>query len=973
LSGKLQITNHKLQTKYKLQITKNRLVFFSLLWYSFVLKGRIIMKQIFISYCHKDEQWKKKVISHLNILLMQGELEIWEDRRLKPGEEWNPGIEKAIRSSDAAILLISRYFLASSFIINKEVPLILKQKDQGKITIIPLVVSPCLWEEFDWLKALQVRPLDGKRLSSFTRHKRNMVLKDFTKEIKAILNQKVQPVPGVESPEGEKTKQEKIKVSLSKLPTTGKDLFGRKKELEILNQAWSDPHTHVVTLVAWGGVGKTALVNHWLNMIERQDYCGAQRVYGWSFYSQGAEEGKQASADEFMQTTLAWFGDRDPKAGSGVEKGRRLAHLIRQEKTLLILDGMEPLQYPPGELHGFDGLLKDQGLKTLLKELAAAHPGLCVITTREPVTDLADKLDHSVKEILLEDLSEEAGAQLLKNLGVTGSGNEIAQAVQEYGGHALALNLLGNYLHSVHQGDIRKRDKIPALAKDRKKGRHARRVMEAYERWLGDSAELNILRIMGLFDRPVEKGALEALKGESPIMGITQKLQQLSEEDWQWALSNLRTANLLSKADPQKPGTLDCHPLIREHFGEKLKEENPEGWKQAHTRLYHYYKNLPGKKFPDTLPEMEPLFAAVAHGCAAGLHQEALADVYWQRIKRGDEHYSTAKLGAFGSDLAALSHFSQVPWSQPAPGLRDDFKAAVLNWAGFRLRAVGRLQEAIQPMKASLENVVNQKKWEDAARGSGNLSELVLSLGWVEEAVEYAGQAVTHADNSGDDFQKESKRTNLANALHHRGELEEAEKWFREAEAMQKKRQPEYRYLYSLRGFRFCDLLLGQGRHQEVRERAEQTLEWGEQFGYLLDIALDCLSLGRAWLMQTPAENTGDFTRAMDYLHQAVAGLRKSGYQDFLIKGLFARAEGYRHMQEFNAAREDLQEALEIAQLGSMNLFLADYHLEAGKLCFAQGKQTDARKHFTTAKKMMEEMGYGRKLKEVTEALGRCR
>ncbi len=90
---------------------------------------------------------------------------------------------------------------------------------------------------------------------------------------------------------------------------------------------------------------------------------------------------------------------------------------------------------------------------------------------------------------------------------------------------------------------------------------------------------MNILLIMGLFDRPVEKGAVEALKGKSPIIGITQKIQELSEEDWQWALSNLRTANLLSKADPQKPGTLDCHPLIREHFGEKLREENPGGWK----------------------------------------------------------------------------------------------------------------------------------------------------------------------------------------------------------------------------------------------------------------------------------------------------------------------------------------------------------------------------------------------------------
>ncbi len=121
--------------------------------------------------------------------------------------------------------------------------------------------------------------------------------------------------------------------------------------------------------------------------------------------------------------------------------------------------------------------------------------------------------------------------------------------------------------------------------------------------------------------------------------------------------------------------------------------------------------------------------------------------------------------------------------------------------------------------------------------------------------------------------------------------------------------------------------------------------------------------------MQILAEKTGDFTRSMDYLHQAVAGLRKAGYQDFLLRGLFARAEGYRHMQEFKAAWEDLQEALEIAQQGSMKLYLADYHLEAGKLCQAQGNQPDARKHFTTAKEMMLEMGYLRKLQEVKELL----
>lgn len=910
------------------------------------------MKRIFISYSHKDKEW---VVNWLLPRLEGAGLQVHIDYRdFKPGQPSMINMESAVRECHKTFLVLTPNWVESEWTGFESLLLQTKDPIGKKGRIIPLLLEKCELPD---------------RLSIFT-------YADFTNknnweaELSRILGQMESDYSPKETTKSDYVMAISENISLSKLPTTGKDLFGRKKELEILNKAWEDKHIHVVILVAWGGVGKTALVNHWLNIMERQDYCGAQRVYGWSFYSQGAEEGKQASADEFMQTTLAWFGDQDPTTGSGVEKGRRLAHLIRKEKTLLILDGMEPLQYPPGELHGFDGLLKDQGLKTLLKELAASHPGLCVITTREPVTDLADKVDHSVKEILLEHLSDEAGAQLLKNLGVTGSEKEIVQAVKEYRGHSLALNLLGNYLHSVYQGDIRKRDKIPALAKDRKKGRHARRVMEAYERWLGDSAELNILRIMGLFDRPVEKGAVEALKGESPIIGITQKIQELSDEDWQWALSNLRTANLLSKADPQKPGTLDCHPLIREHFGEKLRHKNPGGWKEAHTRLYHYYKNLPEKELPDTLQEMEPLFAAVAHGCAAGLHQEALDDVYWQRIKRGNEHYSTQKLGAFGADLAALSHFFQAPWSQPAPGLEDNFKASVLNWAGFSLRAVGRLQEAIQPMKVSLEYYVKSEEWRNAASAVSCLSEFLLTMGRVEKAVEYARQAVTHADKSENWQEEVGKRTALADALHQRGELKKAEKWFREAETMKKKSQPEFHYLYSLSGFLFCDLLLEQGKYKEVLERAEYAIKIAQSNKWLLHIALDQLSLGRAWMMQTLAENTGEFTKAMDFLRQAVAGLRKAGQQQYFPLGLFARAECFRHQQEFNAAREDLQEALEIAQLGGMMLFLADYHLEAGKLCAAQGKQQDARKYFITAKEMMVEMGYKRKLKEVMEALG---
>nr|NIM14651.1 hypothetical protein [Candidatus Aminicenantes bacterium]NIM81381.1 hypothetical protein [Candidatus Aminicenantes bacterium]NIN87392.1 hypothetical protein [Candidatus Aminicenantes bacterium]NIO83696.1 hypothetical protein [Candidatus Aminicenantes bacterium]NIQ69626.1 hypothetical protein [Candidatus Aminicenantes bacterium] len=120
---------------------------------------------------------------------------------------------------------------------------------------------------------------------------------------------------------------------------------------------------------------------------------------------------------------------------------------------------------------------------------------------------------------------------------------------------------------------------------------------------------------------------------------------------------------------------------------------------------------------------------------------------------------------------------------------------------------------------------------------------------------------------------------------------------------MQKKRQPEYPFLYSLPGYRYCDLLLGQGKYKEVMERAEKTLEWMKKANApLLILALENLSLGRAWMMKSQKEGSSDFTRALDYLNRAVNGLRESGNQDDLPRGLLARAQCYRLMKQFAKA-----------------------------------------------------------------------
>ena len=62
-----------------------------------------------------------------------------------------------------------------------------------------------------------------------------------------------------------------------------------------------------------------------------------------------------------------------------------------------------------------------------------------------------------------------------------------------------------------------------------------------------------------------------------------------------------------------------------------------------------------------------------------------------------------------------------------------------------------------------------------------------------------------------------SKRTTHADALHQAGRRAEAEALFAEAEAMQAEWQPQYPRLYSLRGFRYCDLRLGEAERAAWR------------------------------------------------------------------------------------------------------------------------------------------------------------
>lgn len=539
--------------------------------------------------------------------------------------------------------------------------------------------------------------------------------------------------------------------------------------------------------------------------------------------------------------------------------------------------------------------------------------------------------------------------------------------------------------------------------------------MKSYEKWLKGKPELDILYLMGIFDRPADEEALKVLRKKPVIPGLTDNICKLDNIKWRYAVKHLCDLRLLDQEDVNYPGTLDCHPLVREHFGAVLKANKPSAWKEAHRRLYFHFRTI-AKELPDTLAELEPLYRAVAHGCKAERYHEVMDEVYWKRINRGQDAYAAHQLGAYGANLAALSGFFETFWIQPVIAVTDKYYTTVIRCAGFLLRGLGCLREAREPMRISLETHENMSDWWNAAVSAGNLSDTSLTLGEITPAMDYARRGIVFADRSGNVIQQSTRITDLADAFHQAGEQSEAERLFKEAEELQKKYQPEYQFLYSIPGYRYCDLLLSQGEFSQVIVRAEHTLEWARERKLgLLALALDNLSLGRAILAQTLNSATvseqlqNSAKLIIDYLNQAVQGLSESGNQDNLPLGLLARAEFYRVTHDFPAAWRDLFEAYEIAERGEMRLHLAGFHLEAARLCHAVATAAEkgehsaaitdflsalpkefnapigqapstihpfalscARTHLATAEQMVNDMGYGRRKPEIealTEAL----
>src|SRR5208282_1156613 len=341
---------------------------------------------------------------------------------------------------------------------------------------------------------------------------------------------------------------------------------------------------------------------------------------------------RATSADKFLNWALAKL-KATVATTSASAKGEAIAEALMARRALLVLDGVEPLQHGPGPQQG---QLKDQGLRALLRRFAAAPPkvdhSLIVLTSRLAVADIQRFRGGAAPVLDVERLSDEAGAELLRDNDVWGVDRDLRAASHDFGGHPLALTLLASLIKETQNGDVRRRDHIRGLLADADNPRHghARRVMQSYEEeWLaGRPILLAILHCVGLFDRPASGDCLGALRAKPAISGLTDAIVDLSDDEWRRAVARLREARLLSPVDPSDPEALDAHPLVREWFGDRLRRANEKAWKEAHSRLYDHLRNTTHEGNTPKLADLAPLYHAIAHGCRAGRHRKAQDEAY---------------------------------------------------------------------------------------------------------------------------------------------------------------------------------------------------------------------------------------------------------------------------------------------------------------------------------------------------------
>jgi hypothetical protein len=168
---------------------------------------------VFVCYAHTDNEspdpskcWLDRLLEQLAPLAIQDQVCAWSDIDIETGQNWHDQIQQTLENTKAAVLLVSPAFLASTYIRNSELPVLLKNaKDRG-LVILPVIIRHCLFKETTFkypdpvngLEKLSLATLQSANspttpLNSLSEHEQDRVLLEVAQNLLAILHKSGSP------------------------------------------------------------------------------------------------------------------------------------------------------------------------------------------------------------------------------------------------------------------------------------------------------------------------------------------------------------------------------------------------------------------------------------------------------------------------------------------------------------------------------------------------------------------------------------------------------------------------------------------------------------------------------------------------------------------------------------------------------------------------------------------------------------
>jgi len=138
---------------------------------------------LFISYSHSGEDQKllQHVRTHLKPLERGFGVKVWLDAEIRPGEKWLEKILEALSTTRMALVLMSPDLLASEFVMSKELPLLLNAERKGEVTLLQLILRPCLLDSIEGLSQIQTVNSPEEPLYGLKPVKRDRILVELAR------------------------------------------------------------------------------------------------------------------------------------------------------------------------------------------------------------------------------------------------------------------------------------------------------------------------------------------------------------------------------------------------------------------------------------------------------------------------------------------------------------------------------------------------------------------------------------------------------------------------------------------------------------------------------------------------------------------------------------------------------------------------------------------------------------------------